>query len=48
MKSILKNILKMTPGVSSVAQQFTNLTSIREDVDLIRGLAQRVKDLAML
>ena len=34
-------------GVPVVARQLTNLTSIQEDVSLIPGLAQRVKDPAM-
>ena len=35
-------------GVPTVTQQLTNPTSIHEDVDLILGLAQCVKDLAWL
>ena len=35
-------------GVSVVVQQVKNLTSIHEDVDLIPGLTQWVKDLALL
>ena len=34
-------------GVPVVTQQVTNPTSIPEDVDLIPGLAQWVKDLAL-
>ena len=34
-------------GISLVAQQLMNLTRIHEDVDLIHGLSQRVKDLAL-
>ena len=30
-----------------MAQQLTNLTSMREDMGLILGLAQRVKDLVL-
>ena len=35
-------------GVSLVAQQVTNPTSIHEDAGLIPGLAQWIKDLALL
>ena len=41
--------LKMSQlGVSIVAHQVKNLTSIHEDVGLIPGLAQWVKDLVLL
>ena len=43
-KQSIKNLL----GVPVVAQQVTNPTSIREDVGTIPGLAQWVKDLALL
>ena len=41
MSDINKNY---TLGVSVVAQQLTNLTSIHEDAGSIPGLAQQVKD----
>ena len=40
--SLLKNV---TSGVALVAQQFKNLTTLHQDVGLIPGLAQWVKDL---
>ena len=39
---------KLWKGVSIVAQQVTNPASIHEDAGLIPGLAQWVKDLALL
>ena len=42
----LKNIKKLL-GILVVAQQVTSLTGIPEDVDLIPGLTQWFKDLAL-
>ena len=39
---------KETFGVPIVAQRLANLTSIHEDMSLIAGLAQWVKDLVLL
>ena len=40
--------LKISYSGVSLGQQFKNLTSTHEDVGLIPGLAQGVKDLALL
>ena len=40
--------MKMEAGASAVAQRVKNLTSVQEDVDSIPGLAQWVKDEALL
>ena len=39
-----KSDMKTNLGVPVVAQQVKNLTNIREDVGLVSGLAQWVKD----
>ena len=45
---LLININHDSSGVPSVAQQVKNPTSIYEDADSVIGLAQWVKDLALL
>jgi len=42
------HLTQIQMGVPNVPQWVENPTSIREDVDLIPGLAQWVKDLALL
>ena len=43
-----KTIFKSSAGVLVMAQQVKNPTSINEDVGLIPGLAQWIKDLVFL
>ena len=45
---LLSLLLQNQGGILTVAQCFKNLTSILEDVGLIHGLTQWVKDLALL
>ena len=48
MHTLIRSNKNIVLGVPFAAQQLTNLTRIHEDSDLISGLAQWVKDLALL